>query len=205
MDRRQWLGGAACVVAIVLGAPAAAADEAPDALIKRLSAEVVDAAKSAPSTAAEPGRLLALVDDRIMPSVNFSRMTAAAVGRAWRDATPEQQQRLQDGFKLMLVRTYAGALAQLKDQTIVVKPLRAAAADDGEVTVRTLVKGGSEPIGIDYRLEKTGAGWKIVDINVMGVWLVPTYRGQFAAELGARGIEGLITVLGERNRLVARN
>ena len=134
-----------------------------------------------------------------MPSVNFSRMTASAVGRNWRQATPEQQKRLQDEFKNMLVRTYAGALSQVKDQTISVKPLRAAPGDT-EVIVRTEVIGRGDPIQLDYRMEKSEAGWKIYDLNVLGVWMVETYRTQFAQEISARGIDGLIATLAQRNK-----
>ncbi|CAG1017367.1 Intermembrane phospholipid transport system binding protein MlaC [Burkholderiaceae bacterium] len=195
---RATLG--ALMLALMAG-PAAATEEAADAMIKRLANEVMEAAR-APGEASDARSLNALVDRQIMPSVNFSRMTASVVGRHWRQATPEQQARLQEEFKLMLVRTYAGALTQLKDRTITVKPLRAG-ADDAEATVRTLVKGQGEPVAIDYRLEKTAAGWKIVDLNVMGVWLVEAYRGQFSAEINARGLDGLIATLSERNRLVA--
>jgi phospholipid transport system substrate-binding protein len=134
--------------------------------------------------------------------VNFQRMTASAVGPAWRQATPEQQKRLQDEFKILLVRTYAGALAQVSDQVIVIKPMRAA-PEDKEVLVRTEVKGSGDPIQLDYRLEKTpgqGAGWKIYNLNVLGVWLVETYKTQFAQEVNAKGIEGLIATLSERNK-----
>ena len=129
-------------------------------------------------------------------------MTASAVGPAWRQATPEQQKRLQEEFKILLVRTYAGALAQVNDQTILVKPLRAA-AEDKDVLVRTEIVGRGDPIQLDYRLEKTpgdGAGWKIYNLNVLGVWLVETYRGQFAQEINAKGIEGLIQTLATRNK-----
>jgi len=204
MIGRQWFFAAACIAALIGVAGAArAADEAPDALIARLGAEVIDAAKASAGEAPDAHRMMALVDTKVMSSVSLGRMTAAAIGRAWRQASPEQQQRLQDEFRQLLLRTYAGALTQLKDQSITVKPLRAG-ADDAEVMVRTLVKGGGEPIPVDYRLEKTPAGWKIYDLNVMGVWVVDTYRGQFAAEIGARGIDGLITALSERNRLIAR-
>ena len=147
-------------------------------------------------------RVIALVDQRIMPSVNFQRMTASAVGRHWRQATPEQQARLQEEFKILLVRTYAGALAQVSDQSIAMKPLRAA-PQDKEVVVRTEVRGQGEPIQLDYRLEQTpgqGAGWKIYDLNVLGVWLVETYRGQFTQEISANGIDGLIATLSRRNK-----
>jgi len=202
MNRRHFGSFAAGLAALflALSGTQAAADEAADAMIKRLTTEVVDSVKAAP---ADAGRVAGIVDTKIMPNVNFARMTAAAVGRSWRQATPEQQERLQEGFKLLLVRTYAGALTQIKDQAIVVKPLRAG-ADDSEVTVKTLVKGGGEPVAIDYRLEKIAGGWKIIDLNVMGVWLVEAYRGQFTAEIGARGIDGLIAALMERNRLVAK-
>jgi phospholipid transport system substrate-binding protein len=128
------------------------------------------------------------------------------VGPGWRQASSEQKKRLQDEFKVLLVRTYAGALAQVSDQTISVKPLRAA-ADDKEVVVKTEIKGHGEPIQLDYRLEKTpgqGAGWKIYNLNVLGVWLVETYRSQFAQEINAKGIDGLISALAERNKTNAK-
>jgi phospholipid transport system substrate-binding protein len=151
-------------------------------------------------------RIVALVDSKIMPNVNFQRMTASAVGPGWRQATPEQRQRLQEEFKTLLVRTYAGALSQVSDQTIAVKPLRAA-PEDREVLVRSEVKGRGDPIQLDYRLEKTpgqGAGWKIYNLNVLGVWLVETYRSQFAQEISAKGIDGLIASLAERNKANAK-
>lgn len=181
----------------------AASDEAPDEMMRRLAAEVMASAKAPGADADESRRVTALVDTQIMPNVDFVRMTAAVVGRSWREASAAQRERLQDEFKRLLVRTYAGALMQLKDRTVTVKPLRAG-ADATDVIVHTLVKGGGEPVALDYRLEKSAAGWKIIDLNVMGIWLVETYRGQFAAEIGARGVEGLITALSERNRLVAK-
>jgi phospholipid transport system substrate-binding protein len=144
-------------------------------------------------------KIINFVDTMIMPKVNFLRMTASAVGRSWRQATPEQQKRLQEEFKNLLVRTYAGALSQVQDQTINVKPLRAQAGDT-EVIVRTEILGRGEPIQLDYRMEKTAGGWKIYDLNVLGVWLVETYRTQFAQEISARGIDGLIATLALRNK-----
>jgi phospholipid transport system substrate-binding protein len=193
---------------LLLAAPAAfAADEAPDALIKRLSTDVLDTIKADKSL--QSGNLpqvIALVDSKIMPNVDFQRMTASAAGPAWRKATPEQQKRLQDEFKILLVRTYAGALAQVSDQEVAMKPLRAS-PEDKELVVRTEIRGRGEPIQLDYRLVKTpsqGAGWKIYDLNVLGVWLVDTYRGQFAQEINARGMDGLITTLAERNKANAK-
>jgi len=200
------------VTGLLIGAsllvlPARAADEAADVLIKRLSSEVLDTIRADKSIqAGDVGRIIALVDTKIMPNVNFQRMTASAVGPAWRQATPEQQKRLQDEFKTLLVRTYAGALTQIIDQAIIVKPLRAA-PEDKEVVVRTEVKGQGDAIQLDYRLEKTpgeGAGWKIYNLNVLGVWLVETYRSQFAQEINAKGLNGLISTLSDRNKANAK-
>ena len=179
---------------------ARAAEEAPDELIRRLSMEVLSTIKADKDVqSGDVRKVITFVDSMIMPKVNFSRMTASAIGRSWRQASPEQQKRLQDEFKNLLVRTYAGALSQLQDQTINVKPLRAQAGDT-EVIVRTEVLGRGDPIQLDYRMEKTAGGWKIYDLNVLGVWLVETYRTQFAQEISARGIDGLIATLALRNK-----
>jgi phospholipid transport system substrate-binding protein len=191
----------------LLALPVRAADEAPDALIKRLSTDVLDNIKADKSIqAGDYSRIVALVDSKIMPNVDFQRMTSAAVGPAWRKASPEQQKRLQDEFKILLVRSYAGALTQVSDQTIMVRPMRAA-VEDKEVVVRTEIKGRGDAIQLDYRLEKTpgaGTGWKIYNLNVLGVWLVETYRSQFAEEINAKGIDGLIATLAERNKANAK-
>lgn len=197
------LASAACLSVL----PALAADEAPDVLIKRLSTDVLNNIKGDKSIqTGDVSRIVTLVDEKIMPNVNFQRMTASAVGPQWSKATPDQQKRLQEEFKALLVRTYAGALAQVSDQTITVKPLRAA-ADDKEVVVRTEVKGRGDPIQLDYRLEKTsgqGGGWQIYNLNVLGVWLVETYRSQFAEVINAKGLDGLINTLSERNKSNAK-
>nr|WP_302172616.1 ABC transporter substrate-binding protein [uncultured Hydrogenophaga sp.] len=199
IQRRTWLA-IVTLSAAAWALPAAAADEAPDALVKRISSEVLTAVKADPAIqAGDINRIVNLVDTRIMPNVNFTRMTASAVGRFWRQATPEQQQKLQDEFKTLLVRTYSGALGEVKDQTLSFKPLRMQPADT-EVVVRSEVRGKGEPIQLDYRLEKSPGGWKIYDINVLGVWLVETYRTQFAQEISAKGIDGLITSLAQRNK-----
>lgn len=200
---RQALAASVVLVAAFAAPAVYAADEAPDVLIKRLSTEVLESIKNDKAIrGGDMDKVIALVDSRIMPNVNFQRMTASAVGPAWRQATPEQQKRLQEEFKTLLVRTYAGALAQVSDQTIQLKPLRAA-ADDKEVLVRSEIKGSGESIQLDYRLEKTpgqGAGWRIYNLNVLGVWLVETYRSQFASEINAKGIDGLIATLAARNK-----
>ncbi len=206
MNRRFFSFIAASFAAVLaLSAPLAAraADEAPDALVKRLSSDVLDTIKADKSLqGGDINKIIALVDSKIMPNVNFQRMTAAAVGPGWRQATPAQQKRLQEEFKTLLVRTYSGALAQVSDQTITMKPLRAS-PEDKDLLVRSEVVGKGEPIQLDYRLEKTpgqGAGWKIYNLNVMGVWLVETYRSQFAQEINAKGIDGLIAALESRNQ-----
>ena len=206
MNRRFFSFIAASFAAVLaLSAPLAAraADEAPDALVKRLSSDVLDTIKADKSLqGGDINKIIALVDSKIMPNVNFQRMTAAAVGPGWRQATPAQQKRLQEEFKTLLVRTYSGALAQVSDQTITIKPLRAS-PEDKDLLVRSEVVGKGEPIQLDYRLEKTpgqGAGWKIYNLNVMGVWLVETYRSQFAQEINAKGIDGLIASLESRNQ-----
>ncbi len=208
MYRRHFhrLLAAGAVATLVLAQaliPARAADEAADAMILQLSTEVLDAIKAdAAIRNGDLNRLIALVDNKIMPNVNFQRMTASSVGPGWRKATPEQKKRLQEEYKTLLVRTYAGALSQVNDMVVSVKPMRGG-AEDKEVVVRTEVKGKGEPIQLDYRLEKTpgvGQGWKIYNLNVMGVWLVETYRSQFAQEVNAKGIDGLIASLVERNK-----
>lgn len=205
-SRRLWLGLVFSLSGL-LATAAHGADEAADALIKRLSSEVLDSIRTDKAIqAGDVARIVALVDAKIMPNVNFQRMTAAAVGPAWRQASPEQQKRLQEEFKILLVRTYSGALTQVSDQTIFVKPMRAA-AEDKEVVVRTEVKGRGDAIQLDYRLEKTpgeGAGWKIYNLNVLGAWLVETYRSDFAQQINAKGLDGLIATLTERNKANAK-
>jgi phospholipid transport system substrate-binding protein len=147
-------------------------------------------------------KVIALVDAKVMPYVNFQRMTSSAVGRYWRQATPEQQKRLQEEFKILLVRTYSGALAQVQDQTVELKPMRGS-ADDKEVVVKTEIRGRGDPVQLDYRLEQTATGWKIYDVNVLGVWLVENYRNTFSQEIGANGIDGLISKLAARNKAAA--
>jgi phospholipid transport system substrate-binding protein len=196
MTLQRILAGLAIAVASV----SVMAQASPDALIKQVSTEVIDTIKADKSLqSGDVSKIITLVDTKVMPHVNFQRMTASAVGRNWRTATPEQQKRLQEEFKTLLVRTYAGALTQVKDQTVQLKPMRAA-AEDSEVVVRTEVKGKGDPIQLDYRLEKADSAWKIYDVNVLGVWLVEQYRNQFAQDINAGGIDALIAKLAERNK-----
>jgi phospholipid transport system substrate-binding protein len=195
----RWLLAAALAFT-ALGAHAQAG-KAPDALIKEVSTDVLDAVKADKTVqAGDIRKVISLVDQKVLPYVNFERMTASAVGRYWRQATPEQQKRLQEEFKVLLVRTYSGALSQVSaEQTVELKPMRAGAGD-AEVVVRTEIRGKGDPIQLDYRLEKAGTSWKIYDVNVLGVWLVENYRNSFAQEIGSNGIDGLIGKLAERNK-----
>lgn len=207
--KRKTLGyllGASLSLLLLATAPfVRAAEESPDALIKRVSVEVLGAIRADKNVqAGDLRKVLALVDSQVMPHVNFTRMTASVVGRNWRQATPEQKKRLQEEFKTLLIRTYSGALSQVNDQRLNVKPLRAAPTDT-EVVVNTEVVGQGNPVQLDYRMEKTPSGWKIYDLNVLGIWMVETYRTQFAQEINAKGVDGLIAALAQRNKSNASN
>ena len=182
---------------------AAFAADTPDDLIKRVSTDVLEAVKADSSIkTGDTNKVMALVDAKVMPHVDFRRMTASAVGRYWRQSTPDQQNRLQQEFKTLLIRTYSGALSQVRDQTVELKPMRSK-PEDTEVTVRTEVVGSGDPIQLDYRLGKTDGGWKIYDVNILGVWLVQNYRNSFAQEISNNGVDGLIGKLAERNKAAA--
>ena len=189
-------------MAAVLVAAPAFAQTTPDALIKQISTEVIDVAKTDKAIqAGDINKIIALVDSKVMPSVNFEVATRSAVGPKWREATPEQKTKLQTEFKVMLLRLYSGALSQLKDQTVeVTKTLPVAGST--QVVVQSEVRGKGEPIKLDYRLDKPAdaPAWKIIDVNVGGIWLVQNYRSQFATELNKGGIDGLIAALVERNK-----
>jgi phospholipid transport system substrate-binding protein len=182
-----------------------AAAAAPDALIRDLSAEVLAAIRTDPQLAkGDPVRVEQVVDEKVLPHVDFRKMTRMAVGRGWRDATPEQRDALTREFHQLLIRTYSGALSQVRDHQVQLRPFRAQ-PNEKDVVVRTnIVASGSEPVQIDYRLEKTDAGWKIYDVNILGVWLVENYRTQFASEINARGVDGLIKTLSDRNRQLSQ-
>ena len=205
LSRRRLLGLFMSVSACA--APVWAADEAPDAFVRRFTSEMIDLVRNDKMIkSGDMNYIASVVDARVLPHLNFQRMTAAAVGPGWRQTTPDQKNRLQEEFKILLVRTYSGALTQISDQAVTVKPLRGSATD-AEVLVRSELKGRGDPIQLDYRLEKTpgqGAGWKIYNLKVMGIWLIDTYRSQFAEEINAKGIDGLINTLAERNRSNAK-
>lgn len=181
-----------------------AAGPAPDELIRQVSTEVLDTARKDPGIqAGDLAKVSALVDSKVMPHVDFEVVTRSAVGPQWRSATAEQRTRLQAEFKTLLIRVYAGALTELRDQTVQIvrtQPVQGST----QVIVQSEVRGRGEPVKLDYRLDKRGTAgaeaWKIIDVNVAGLWLVQNYRTQFAQELSKGGIDGLIAALAERNK-----
>ncbi|MDO8654633.1 MAG: ABC transporter substrate-binding protein [Undibacterium sp.] len=181
-----------------------AADEAPDLLIKRLSQEILDIAKNDKDIqAGNQKRVFEVVESKILPYIDFTRMTSLAAGKNWREASPEQQKQLITEFRTLLVHTYSGAISQIKDQRLEFKPFRGA-PDDTEVEVKSqVIQTRGEPLQLSYRLAKSATGWKIYDINVLGAWLVETYKGSFAAEVTKSGIDGLIKTLVEKNKKLA--
>ncbi len=188
----------------VLAAPAPATAEAPDVLVKRIATEVIDSVKSDKDIqAGNRNKIIDLVNAKILPYVDAQKMTQLAAGRYWRQASPEQQQKLADEFRTLLVYTYSGALSTIRNETVEFKPFRADPADT-EVEVRSQVNmSRGEPITLNYRLTRTAQGWKIFDINVLGAWLVETYKSTFASEIGKSGVDGLIAKLHDRNQQLA--
>jgi phospholipid transport system substrate-binding protein len=206
LNRSQFLklictSAVAVSVTVCAGFASAQAVLAPDELVKKLSGDVLEKIRSDKDIQGGNFKKLSdFVDSTVMPNVNFERMTALSVGRTWRQATPEQQKKLMVEFRALLLRTYSSALGEVRDETIRMKPLRADPADS-EVIVRSeIVRKRGDPIQLDYRMEKTATGWKIYDVNVVGVWLIESYRNQFSQEINAKGLESLITTLTEKNK-----
>lgn len=198
----------ALTAAVVLSVAASAshAQATADTLVRQISVEVIEAAKTDKAIqAGDLSRIQSLVETKVMPHVNFEVITRSAVGPQWRSASAEQRTRLQTEFKTLLIRVYAGALTQLRDQSVEVTrtlPVQGST----QVVVQSEVKGKGEPIKLDYRLDKSGdAEWKIIDVNVGGLWLVQNYRTQFAQELAKGGVDGLIATLTERNKAAGKS
>jgi phospholipid transport system substrate-binding protein len=201
---KQLIAVATLAFATTGFASAQNANEAPDALVKRISSEVLATAKADKDIqAGNTRKVMDLVETKILPYVDFERMTSLAAGRYWREATPEQKRQLSAEFRTLLIFTYSGALSQVRNETIEFKPLRADPSDN-EVEVRSQVNmTRGEPVLLNYRVAKTPAGWKIYDINVLGAWLVETYKGTFNAEISKGGIDGLIKTLAAKNKQLA--
>jgi len=194
------------VTLLAFTASQAQAQTGADVLVRQISVDVIDTAKTDKAVqGGDLGRIQTLVENKVMPHVNFEVVTRSAVGPQWRSATPEQRGKLQTEFKTLLIRVYAGAISQLRDQTVeITKTLPVSGSK--QVVVQTEVRGKGEPIKLDYRLDQpTDGSWKIIDVNVGGLWLVQNYRSQFAQELGKGGIDGLIATLVERNKAAGKS
>lgn len=192
----RWL---LSLVLLCVTASAGAQSLAPDALVKRTTDEIIAAIRQDKSLVANSPKLLDLVETKVLPHFNFTRMTMLAVGRPWRDASPDQRERLVTQFRTLLVRTYSTALEQYSNQTIEVRPLSLKPGDN-EALVRTqIIQPGGQPIPMDYRMERTADGWKVYDVSVEGVSIVTTYRSTFAAEVSRSGIDGLIKTIANQN------
>jgi len=201
--RMKQLMSWVAAVGFVAASAVAQAQQAPDELVRQVSSEVLDAAKADKSIqAGDLKKISALVEAKVLPHVNFTRMTAKTIGPQWNKATPEQKQKVQEEFRTLLLRTYAGALSQVKDQSVEVRPVKDV-SDDSNVLVRSEIRGKGQPIQLDYRLEKAGDGWKIWDVNVSGLWLVTTYQGQFKPVVSQSGIDGVIKLLQDLNKAAA--
>lgn len=177
------------------------AQEAPDQTVKRVSEDTIQTIKGDPKIiAGDPLRIREVIEQKLVPNFDFPRMAALAMGRNWKQATPEQQAKLADEFKTLLVRTYSNALTQYRDEKIEVRPLRAD-ANATEVTVRSeVVRAGRPPVQIDYGMTKSPQGWKAYDVIVGGVSLVSNYRDEFNEQVKAGGVDGLIKTLADKNR-----
>jgi phospholipid transport system substrate-binding protein len=175
----------------------------PDGLIKSVTSDVLNTVKGDPAIQkGDIGKITVLVNQKILPYIDFDRTTQLAMGRSWNTATPDQRKQIIDQFKQLLIHTYAGALAQVRNQQVVYKPLRAA-SDATDVVVASQVVGQGQPIELDYRMTKTPNGWRVYDLNVFGAWLVPNYQQQFAEQINQHGIDGLIQFLTQRNQQLA--
>lgn len=197
--------GLMALAALCLAGQAFAQSLAPDALVKKLTEDVLATVKADKDIqSGSINKIQSLVETTVLPYVNFQKMTASAVGRNWSSATPEQQKQITDQFRQLLIYTYSGALTEVRDQQVQYKPFRADPADTVvQVNTQIVNPRGGEPITLNYRLEKGSDGWKIIDVNVLGVWLVENYRNTFQQEVSKGGIDGLIKALTEKNRSLA--
>lgn len=203
---RYWLLAMmlAAAVLVTKSPLAEVIDATPDGLVKTLVSDVMTSIKADKDIqSGNVTKVMSLVETKIVPYTNFQKTTQLAMGKNWSRATPEQQKQIMTEFKSLLIRTYAGALTQVKDQTVTYRPFRMDPADT-EVVVKTQVMNKGDAIQIDYRLEKVGETWRLYDINVLGAWLIEAYRGQFNNQISANGIDGLIKFLQDRNATLAK-
>jgi phospholipid transport system substrate-binding protein len=192
------------LMAFCAGASAQAVDtNQPDVMIKTVTQQVLDQIKGDKQIqSGNITRIAELVNEKILPYTDFTRTTRLVMGRNWNTATPQQQKEIVEQFKMLLIRTYSGALAQVRDQTVQYKPFRAS-PEDTDVVVRSVVMNNGQPVELDYRLYKTAQGWKVYDINVLGAWLIQAYQQQFNEQISQHGVDGLLQFLTQRNQQLA--
>jgi phospholipid transport system substrate-binding protein len=204
MKKFFWISLFSTLFAFSNGACAQAVDvNSPEAMIKTVTGQVLDQIKTDPSIkSGDINKITQVVNQKILPYTDFRRTTQLAMGRAWRQATPQQQDQMVEQFKMLLIRTYSGALSQVRDQTVQFKPFR---ADPGatDVVVRSTVTNNGQPVELDYRLYKTPQGWRVYDLNVAGAWLIQAYQQQFAEKINQGGVDGLLQFLTQRNEQLA--
>jgi len=175
----------------------------PDTMIKTVTQQVLDQIKADKQIqSGNITRITELVNEKILPYTDFTRTTRLVMGRNWNSATPQHHKQIVEQFKMLLIRTYSGALAQVRDQQVQYKPFRAS-PDDTDVVVRSVVINNGSPIQLDYRLYKTPQGWKVYDINVLGAWLIQAYQQQFNEQISQHGVDGLLQFLTQRNEQLA--
>lgn len=199
---KTYLGISVFLAAWLLAAPAWAMEMAPDTLVDNTAQEVLTIIRQDKDIrAGNTGKILGLVEAKVLPHFNFSRMTRLAMGKNWPKATPDQQQELVKEFRTLLVRTYSNALASYRDYQIKVEPARVK-AEDTDATVKTEVMqdNGQQPVPIDYSMEKVSNSWKVYDVTVAGVSLVTNYRGSFNTQIRDGGVNGLLKTLQDKNR-----
>lgn len=195
---------ALCMAFAAWAVPAAAADMAPDALAKSVTDDVLAAVRSDKDLQnGNSQKVLQLVESKVLPHFNFTRMTQLAMGKNWRQARPEQQQALTGEFRTLLVRTYAAAFSGYKNQTVDYRPLKAAPTDTDVMVQSVVHQPGAQPLAVDYSMEKTAQGWKVYDVKIEGISLVNNYRGTFNTEVQKSGIDGLIKALADKNKSLA--
>ena len=204
MKKFFWFALFSALLSFSAGSFAQGVDtNSPDGMIKTVTGQVLDQIKSDSSIkSGDINKITQVVNEKILPYTDFRRTTQLAMGRAWRQASPQQQDQMVEQFKMLLIRTYAGALSQVRDQTVQFKPFR---ADPGatDVVVRSSVINNGQPVELDYRLYKTPQGWRVYDLNVAGAWLIQAYQQQFAQKINESGVNGLIQFLTDRNQQLA--
>jgi phospholipid transport system substrate-binding protein len=193
--------GFLALLGIFIAVNVAAQEAGPDQLVQKVTEEVLASIKNDKQLAAgDKSKALKLAEEKVLPHIDFDRAVRLAVGRAWQQATPEQQKQLSTEFRRMLVRIYSNAIEPYQGQTLKVLPSRGGKQDPEDTTVRAqFIRAGGQPLPLEFHARKTDSGWKIFDIVVEGVSLVLTYRSEFDAVVKQQGVDGLIKALAQKN------